>query len=288
MRHVVQVFHRRKLAVLLFAACCACAPAIVLAQGTHVATQGSGNGLRLIESTTLWMQPLANQRTPRMQAKQLWREDDGESFQDVTLGGTLPLVGWDYNHTSFQFAVSGAVYSRFESFGDLMAEDYLGAVQLFGYTAGVRWRLAYEQLSAHLGDEFIAESGRERSSYYRDEVVVGLSAPLVENLRTYFQFGQAFNAYGTTDPTRFNYGFEWLVTQPFSTNIVPFVATDFEYRSEQGYDPNSTIQVGVLRRQPSSGKTLRFAGEYYSGNSPFGQFFQEEEDSVGLILAFSY
>ena len=284
MRHVkAEILHW----ILASIAAIACAPATVIADSTyptfspamHAPRLAESTDVRWLEDTQIWQQPIAHQRTPRMQVKQLW-DDDGAPFQDVTLGGVMPILDWRLNRTDFQFSISGAVFSRFESFGHLVAEDYLGVVQLSGQTVGLQWRLAFEHLSAHLGDEFLeAQPSRSRISYFRDEFVVGLSRPMTDKFRGYFQFGQAFNGHDSEEPTRFNGGFEWTPTTQLAYSIaVPYFAVDFELRSEQSYDPNATIQVGLIRTRPFSSRAIRMALEYYHGNSPFGQFFEEEED----------
>ena len=105
MRHVKLEILQWMLASI---AAIACAPTTVIAADLCLTSSPAMLAPRLseitdvrwLEDTQIWQQPIAHQRTPRMQAKQLW-DDDGEPFQDVTLGGVMPVLDWRSNPVSY-------------------------------------------------------------------------------------------------------------------------------------------------------------------------------------------
>ena len=69
----------------------------------------------------------------------------------------------------------------------------------------------------------------------------------------------------------------------------PFAAVQFDFRGDQEFKANSTVQAGWLFRNPFSRlSSLRIYGEYYSGGSPFGQFYRDRQNYYGIGFAGDY
>ena len=69
----------------------------------------------------------------------------------------------------------------------------------------------------------------------------------------------------------------------------PFAAADLEFNGANGYNPVLDLQAGWLWRAPNRRLSqFRVYGEFYTGHSPYGQFFQMQENWLGIGVALDY
>ena len=74
-----------------------------------------------------------------------------------------------------------------------------------------------------------------------------------------------------------------------STNGTPFAAANVEYRGDQNFHPNYTIQAGWLWRNPTQRLgNVRVFVERYDGRSPFGQNIALREQFTSVGFGFDY
>jgi hypothetical protein len=243
----------------------------------------------------LWRPPLANQREPRLFAKQLLTE--GRSTLDPTIGLTFPLARWCPRHgyaEAVEFDMFAAAFYRILDTSMVAAVD--GRVGgLYTWERGA-WtgKIGYEHTSAHLVDEFIRDSEQLNvMNYARDELTIGIALEPLSNVRLYGQTGIALrqpifitldNRWATPG-MRYDAGCEWHVCALACDYGQPFAAVDVDLRREQGYEANVTLQAGwQFAGGCRSGP--RVALELYHGKSPFGQFLLDEESwaAVGIYL----
>ena len=132
-------------------------------------------------------------------------------------------------------------------------------------------------------------------SYAKDEFVDGLGRFLTENWRVYGHFGYAFQlvAPGLEDTTsarmRFDVGTEWYLRDALGPTGTPFAAANVEWRGDQSYETNVTLQAGWMWRNPYMRLgQFRLFVEYYKGRSPYGQFSSVKESYTSVGLAFDY
>ena len=65
----------------------------------------------------------------------------------------------------------------------------------------------------------------------------------------------------------------------------PFLACNVDVQGSQKFTPNANTQAGWLWRNPYQRlANIRIFGQYYTGRSPYGQFFYNREKyySVGI------
>ena len=263
----------------------------------------------LFPSTLLWQPPIALLRDPRMSVIASTYNNYVNTYTiDNSIGGTIGFFRQDITGAdlSFQQDLFAVVHTRLSP-DDLIASDYR-----FGFPLSFRrgdWtgKIAYEHTSAHLGDEYLRNTGRLPINFSKNEVVFGLSRYVPEIwLRLWGQYSYAFTqdlvgrpetvtapdgtqvvrSSGKPDPSRFDAGFE--IAYPYATGFTgaPYLAASVEANGLYKYNPNVVAQVGWRWHNPFQRlANVRVYGQYYSGHSQFGQFYFEKEHFFAVGLA---
>lgn len=256
-----------------------------------------GARITFLPNSLLWEPPLAVKKDPKMQFLATSLANYRSKYTvDTWVGGTQGLWRFEPEGADFaaQLDIFGLVQTRLSP-DDLMAADYR-----FGVPVSWRWgwwqgKIGYEHTSAHLGDEIIAARGLFPRSFAKDEVVLGLGRIIGDNLRVYGHIGYAFSFQvpdvesTTRNRMRYDVGAEWFLREPTGWHGSPFAAANLEWRGDQGYTPNWTLQAGWLWRNPLRREGMvRVFGEYYTGRSPYGQFLQTREQFYSVGFGFDY
>lgn len=238
----------------------------------------------------LWQPPLANQREPRMFGK--FTNHNDESTIETAIGAQFGLFRFGPQSRPFegiQLDTFAAVFTRFNANRLLVTSDFRVGLPLTYSKGPWQTKFGYEHTSTHLGDEYIQATGRVQVPHVRDEFVAGLAYRFMEIFRVYGQAGYSFITSDIVgeDRDRYNLGIEWMRDCPTDWRGRPFAAVDLDLRSDQDYTGNLTVQVGWYWRTPfrRSGRILL---EYYTGKSPYGQFFQDNEDWIGIGGAYDW
>lgn len=238
----------------------------------------------------LWEVPLANQREPRLGGR--FTNARKESTIDTAIGAEFGFVSFrpkNKPNEGFQLDGLAAVFTRFNERRLLTAADYRAGLPLTYAKGPWQAKIGYEHTSTHLGDEFIGATGRTQVAHVRDEIVVGLARRFWDQFRLYGQAGYSFLTSDVIGENRgrFDWGLEW--SRRFRTDWKgqPFAAFDMDIRSDQDYNPNITVQVGWQWRE-RIGHSGRIAFEAYNGKSPYGQFFRDHEDWMGVVFLYDW
>jgi hypothetical protein len=239
----------------------------------------------------LFEPPLANQRAPRMAAK--FTNLNNESTIETAIGGQFGiyrLAPIDRIHEGIQIDGMAAVFTRFNERRLLVTSDFRAGVPLTYAKGPWQARLAYEHTSTHLGDEFIAVSDRAQVPHVRDEIVLGLARRFFDQLRLYGEVGLSFITSDVIGDNidRYDWGIEWSRQCTTNWKGRPFAAFDMDLRSDQDYTPNLTVQLGWQWKEMAHRRSGRIALEFYDGKSPYGQFFLDDEDWIGLGFYFDW
>jgi hypothetical protein len=240
-----------------------------------------------VPDSLLWEVPWANQREPRMSATLNNALRHGTTI-DTAIGAEWGLfrLAPDRPHEGFQFDMLAAVFTRFDD-GALMAADYRIGAPLTYAKDGWEAKVGYEHTSGHFGDKFIDHNPTfPRRSFTRDEIVSGLAYRFWDDqFRVYGQLGYAF---GKRKPPggdeRYDVGLEWTYPLFAHFPVQPFVAIDLDFRPEQNYVTNRTIQVGARWADSRTRRAVRLALDYYDGRDPYGGFIRRNENWVGASL----
>jgi hypothetical protein len=210
---------------------------------------------------------------------------------DVALGGTAPLLRLSDGGCCpdcFQLDFFGVTFARLGEYRTLEAADFRFGFPLTWARGPWQAKLAYEHTSCQLGDEFIAlNPGYGSQRHIREDIVAGLAYRFGNQLRVYGQFGYAasLTTVGPPRGDRYDVGLEWSKQVATGLRGQLFAAVDLDIRGEEDYTPNVSVQVGWQWLEVGSlVSSLRLALEYYDDRSPFGQFFQQHEQWVGVGL----
>ena len=249
-----------------------------------------GSAVTAFPSNLLWEPPLASLREPRLAliGSSLANYQNSKSY-DATIGATAGLfrvdpIGTDF---SFQLDLFGNVISR------LTPEELMVSEYRFGLPLTARWgdwhaKLAYERTASHLGDSSIINLAFTPIVYTRDEAVFGIGRWMWNLLRVYGQVSYAFHNDTPTPGKRERYdlGFEVYDRCACGISGTPFGAVNLDFRAESSYNTNFSAQAGWMWRNPYQRlASFRIFGQYYSGDSQYGQFSMTKENYYGVGVA---
>lgn len=238
----------------------------------------------------LWEPPLANQREPHLYAKTY--SLNGENMIDTAIATQVGLLRYGYAEPNegIQWDVMAGVFTRFNGRRLLTAADYRVGAPITYAEGNWQAKLAYEHTSTHLGDEYMAAVGRIQVPHVRDEIVAGLAYRFWDQLRVYGQAGYSFVTSRVIGENRDRYdvGLEWSRKVDTGYWGQPFSALDVDIRSDQDYNANLTLQIGWQWRKAQNSRSARMAVEIYDGRSPYGQFFRDKENWVGIVALFDW
>jgi hypothetical protein len=245
--------------------------------------------------TLLWEPPLASKYEPRTQGL-LTSLDNNLSRQtvDTAIGLTAGLLRFTPPESHFAVQLDGfaVVFSRFSQWDKLVGVDYRAGLPVTFRHGPWHAKVGYEHTSSHLGDDVAAQTGRRPVEYVRDELVGGIGRRMLgDRLRAYGQAAWGFHqiVQGDPPPFRFDVGLEGFWRYATGWCGAPFAAVNVGFDGAVDYDAAVTVQVGWHWRDPTRRlSSARVFGEFYSGRSPYGQFFQIREQfySFGLSIDF--
>lgn len=224
----------------------------------------------------------------------------GESFDNLwtaSFGDTVALysgpppkvVG---NLDRFEVGLMPALHAVLDPFSDiepLINADY----QVGGYLAGKLgpWSAmtrVYHQ-SSHLGDELLLLGPPVRRFNFSYESWDGyLSRDFDRDVRLYGGAGWIFHETGRGDygDLHAQYGVEWSPDVGLD-GCRPIAAIDVQHLQSLDWQADLSLRVGA-RFQPAGGGTFDLTIHYYHGRNPFGQFYNEDFESVGVSVRFNF
>lgn len=252
-----------------------------------------GHEVTTLPATLLWTPMMANALQPRMALERTTLENFSTTKTiDTEIGREFGISRASYLDGDLlgQIDVFAVVLGRFSNYENFTAADFrFGIPFTFSYDDW-HWKIAYEHTSTHLGDNYIQNTGAVWRPFIRDELVLGLDHVFWNQLRIYGVFGECPHLTAPTASTgrRFDWGVEWSRRETTGFYGQPFAAFDMELRAEQNYTANCTVQAGWQWYDAEYGHSLRVGAEYYTGDSPYGQFYRVHESWAGLGVWFDY
>ncbi len=239
---------------------------------------------------------LADVRASRLSSSFTWEQDLGWLW-DIALGGHVALLRFGDRGESgrlqgWEWTVEGAGFPRLdlEQNLDLVGADFRAGT--FIAHSRNRWqaRFGYYHISSHLGDEFLLRNpGYPRLNYVRDELVLGLSYFLTDDLRLYSDVGGAFYTSGGAQPVELQFGAEFSPAFPTGLRPVPFFAVHGNLRQDLDFGGYLVVQGGAQWRGPLPwGHRMRVGAEYFNGKSRQYSFFNQFEQQIGVGLWYDY
>jgi Protein of unknown function (DUF1207) len=245
---------------------------------------------------TLFRPLIADPRWPHFSAAYQRYLGDKE-LQDVgapSFGETFSLYRfagpWD---SSMEVGIQAGVFSIFdldaESY-DLINADYLVGVPLSFKSGNFSNHTSVFHQSSHLGDEFVLRNREEkRVNLSYESVSTVFSYHLPAGFRPYAGGGYIFHRDPSDlDPWSVQVGLEYYSPWMLMAGALrPVAAIDVQYRQENNWSPDLSIRAGVQFQNPDFfSRKMMLLLEYYNGQSPNGQFYERDIESLGLGLHF--
>ncbi len=227
--------------------------------------------------------------------------DSLSTIGSVGIGDLFGLARWGggTRGNGVQLSLEGAVFAQFdlesESF-DLLNADYLVGLPLTMRRDAFAMRLRVYHQSSHLGDEFLLRSDhpeRVNLSFEAAEALVSVDGPLRLYAGGEYLFNRApdalqkFVAHAGAELRRAT-----PLVQLGETigGVRPVVALDVKAAQEQDWEPAVSARVGLEfeRTRGANPPSRRWSlmAESYTGPSPYGQFFRQKIQYVGLGMHF--
>ncbi len=209
----------------------------------------------------------------------------------LKLGGQFGLVRWEPRAPAgraWQLNLDAGLDAQFDIDNSLDNTGWDGNYGLSLTTAKeggkVAWKLGTFHTSAHLGDEWIERTGRERLGYTRQEALLGLSWSFAARWRTYLEAGWAFDLHSEEmEPGRLQTGLDYRAPGRFWAGVGGwYAAVDLSSWEERDWRLDVGFQGGLL--MSSTGRVWRLGIQYWDGRVPLGEFFQHTESNLTLGL----
>lgn len=196
-----------------------------------------------------------------------------------------PGAGLQFNlHAAFL-----GMFDRTQSLDNIGWDGLYGIDTTLGLPSGMAFKLGISHDSSHVGDEYAERIGRRRINYTRQEYVLGASFPAGEHVRAYGEAGWAFDLRNEEiqDKRRLQAGVELEDRSALWRGRIGYYgAVDITSFEESEWEPDVTVQCGLLLPAPQSPRTLRVGLEYRDGRSVIGEFSVHEEAywAVGIWI----
>lgn len=221
-------------------------------------------------------------------------EDSGDTRYNHGLGKRFHVArfGDEKSGQAWQFDLE---IGYFASFDVEEHTDNIGWDGLFGLyfsrklSPEVFVRFGTFHDSAHLGDEYIEETGRERINYTREELISGIAWLPRRSTKLYTELGWAWHQRENQEPLRWQFGAEY-----YGAGKAPYVglpwyaAADVNLFEERDWEPAIGLQLGLIYAGDDASDRYRFVLEVYDGRSVLGEFSFEDETYLALGIFFDF
>jgi hypothetical protein len=229
--------------------------------------------------------------------------DSIQNVGSVGISDAFGLVRWGANarDDGVQLNLEGAIFAQFDlgsSSYDLINADYVAALPLTIRLGHVSARLRAYHQSSHLGDELLLRRGesleRENISFEAADFILSVDAAA---LRLYgggeyifHRLPRDLEHYIAHAGAEFRPATELL--RWGRIGFLRFIAAaDLKASQQQDYDPSVSVRAGFEINRPFSGelpaRSWSILFESYRGPSPYGQFFRQKIQYIGVGAHFA-
>lgn len=216
----------------------------------------------------------------------------------VGFGENFGLVGRRNGCDGWQVGILAGVFAQFNldaSSADLINADYVVGFPISWRKDLFSARVRFFHQSSHLGDEFVLGNpglARENLSFEEVEPIVSLDTP--------GGWGRIYGGGGymlsrepnSLDRLKAQWGvelrgpaFHWTGLERAVTGslaMTPVFGADFKAFEEMNWVVSSNVVAGVEWFRAGGSRRVRLMVNYYNGFTPFGQFFAQKVESVGV------
>jgi hypothetical protein len=221
---------------------------------------------------------------------------DGQNASDLALGGSWGLTRWRTGPLQdwlWEADVEGMAYSRFLIGGgcdEFQTADFIADLPVAVRRGDVSFKAALFHESSYLDAQYGRDAGVSAIHYFDQGARLQAALDLRSWARAYA--GAQYLIHDIPDAPRWSLqsglefsadDLEWFKGAPAR----PFLAQDCQWHQDVGWNTDSHTVLGVkipLRGSPT--RALRVQAGYFTGHSPFGQFYARREHYADLSIAF--
>ena len=235
------------------------------------------------------------------QQSRLRAENSSFSLGSVAIGENFGIYTKRKGCDGWQVGLLTGVFAQFnldEKNAALINTDFNVGLPLSWRSGNWSARLRYYHQSSHLGDEFLGSHPEIKPSSFILEEAEGILSYDYRWLRLYG--GAAVLVHrepSTIDRTRAQWGFEarapairTRILEPFLKHLVvtPMVSGDFKSHEELGWIINTNVVGGFEWSRTGSRRRFRILATYFHGHNPYGQFYNQKIESIGVGAYFTF
>lgn len=264
-------------------------PAVVRAPYGPTYPAGGALRLKAFPGRDLYPRYLADPRQPTMRMG-VWKvlksetPETGDPWLEFTMGGrvkVLQLHPAGDDARGLQLSLEAAFVGVFDPdyhYDDIGWDGYYAVRFSYKPLDWLSFKLADQHDSAHIGDEYMRRTGRKRLTYTREELALGALVQLPIPVRLYAEAGYAWHL-GDHTLRR------WRTQAGVEGELgVAYAAVDTTYWQELEWAPTLTSQLGVKFDVPELGRRYGFAAQFVVGRSILGEFYRDQNRTVGGVL----
>ena len=233
--------------------------------------------------------------------------------RDSKTSATVGSVGFGENFgfysrrkgcNGWQVGLLAGVFSQFDMntpSSDLINTDYVVGIPLSWRSGLFSTRVRLYHQSTHLGDEFVLHNpgvGRVNYSYEEAEAILSLDAPggwgrlyagggyLLHREPANLDRLKVQAGVELRGPTWSSGPIERFVSGPLV--MTPILGADFKTFEQLNWTLNANVVGGLEFARAGALRRFRVLLNYYHGNNPYGQFYGQKVESVGLGIYLAF
>jgi hypothetical protein len=258
--------------------------ALLAALAAPAAAQMQPRVKLLPAANELFPRLLADPRQPQLSAS--YYRLRGKDVSDVGLGHSWGLGRWRSGEDQsllWQLDVEGMAYSRFHVKGgvnEFETVDFLAALPLTLRRGDVSFKGSLFHESSHLGDDHIRRTGNTGFRYSTEGARLLAALEPHRLFRVYGGGAYLLHAVPVQEKAGVQAGVEFMSDDLKWTARLPiraFAGQDVHWRQRVGWNPDSRTVGGLKFGIKDGTRALRAQVGYFTGHSPFSQFFRDHE-----------
>lgn len=229
-----------------------------------------------------------------IQLSAAYYRSNGMDASDVALGHGWGLARWYGKNDvwAWQWSIEAMAYSRFRLTGavnEFQTVDFFANLPLEARRGALSGKFMIFHQSSHLGDDYIRRTNDLGFRYSIDGLKAVGSIEPRDFLRLYG--GGTFLLHSVPSPKRgaLQAGLEltskdlgWLANYPTRA----YFAQDIQPRENVRWNVNSRSVLGLRLGFKNETRFMRVHVGYFTGHSPYGQFFTQREHYADLGISF--
>ncbi len=220
--------------------------------------------------------------------------DTGNARFNTSLGRRFGVVrfGDERAYKAWQFDIEIGYFGHFDIENSLNNIGWDGIYGLFfsrRLSRNLFIRFGDLHDSAHVSDEYVEETGRERIEYTREELIAGITWLPAPRSKLYTELGWAWDLNDDQERLRWQWGAEYYGAYNDHYLGLPwYAATDLTLFEERDWEPAITLQLGLIYATDRATERYRFVLEAYSGRSVMGEFSFEDESYLSIGVHYDH